>query len=262
MSPFKPIIRQYFPFLALLPRLAPARPDHASRRFRAAPRLENLENRIALSSINLAVTSLADSGPGTLRSAIVQADSGSAGNTYDIRFKVRGTIMLESALPDLSQSMSLIGPAARRLTVERDPNSTSDFGIFVVDAGVNVGISGMTIANGLTSASGSGGGINNHGTLVLSGATITGNQASDGGGIYNDGTATVRHSIIFRNQPNLVQSGGGIYNSGTLTVSDTRISSNQVRLQGGGIYNSGTLSVCDSSISSDSADLKRRRHLQ
>ncbi len=260
MSPFKPIIRQCSPFLALLPRLAPARPDHASRRFRAAPRLENLENRIALSSINLAVTSLADSGPGTLRSAIIHADSGSAGNTYDIRFKVRGTIVLESALPDLSQSMSLIGPAARRLTVERDPNSTSDFGIFVVDAGVNVGISGMTIANGRTSASGSGGGIDNHGTLVLSGATITGNHASDGCGIYNDGTATVRHSIIVRNQPNLVVSdgamynrGGGIYNSGTLTVRDTRISSNQVEFQGGGIYNSGTLSVCDSSISSDNA---------
>ena len=251
--PFKPIIRQCSPSLPLLTRLATARPDHASRRFRAAPRLEDLENRIALSSINLAVTSLADSGPGTLRSAIIQADSGSAGNTYDIRFKVRGTIVLESALPDLSESMSLIGPAARRLTVERDPRSTSNFGIFVVDAGGNVGISGMTIANGLTSASGSGGGINNHGTLVVSGATITGNQASDGGGIYNDGTATVRHSIIFRNQPNLVLSGGGIYNSGSLTVSDTRISSNQVFFRGGGIYNSGTLSVSDSRISSDSA---------
>lgn len=253
MWPFKPIVGQWSPLLAVLSRLALAGPDHAGRHFRAAPRLEKLEDRIALSSVNLAVTSLADSGPGTLRSAIMQADSGSAGETYAIRFKVGGTIMLESALPDLSQSMSLIGPAARRLTVERDPKATSDFGIFVVDAGVKVGISGMTIAYGLTSASGSGGGIDNHGALVLSGATITGNLAMDGGGLYNDGTATVRNSVIVRNQPGLVQNGGGIYNSGTLTVCDTTISSNQVRLEGGGIYNSGTLSVRGGKISSDAA---------
>ena len=141
-----------------------------------------------VSSINLAVTSLSDSGPRTLRSAIIQADSGSAGNTYDIRFKVRGTIMLENAQPDLSQSMSLIGPAARRLTVERDPNSASDFGIFVVDAGVNVGISGNTAITG--------GGLQNGGSGQAELDNSTLNDPS-GGGIVNNGVSVhVKNTIV------------------------------------------------------------------
>ena len=103
-----------------------------------------------LSSFNLPVTSLADTGPGTLRSAIAQADAGSAAHTYNINFKVSGTITLESALPDLSESMNLSGPGASRLTVQRDPKA-SFFGIFVVHPGVAVKISGMKIAEWIRS---------------------------------------------------------------------------------------------------------------
>jgi hypothetical protein len=68
---------------------------------------ERLEDRTVASTVSLVVRSLADSGTGTLRSAITTADAGSAADTYLIRFKVTGTITLESALPDLSNRIRI-----------------------------------------------------------------------------------------------------------------------------------------------------------
>src|SRR5215469_16315110 len=57
----------------------------AAPRFR--PRLEQLEDRLVPSQINLTVSSLADdSGPGTLRTAIQNADMGSHSDKYTISF--------------------------------------------------------------------------------------------------------------------------------------------------------------------------------
>jgi len=48
----------------------------------------------------LAVTSLADSGVGTLRQAITTADAGATTNSYDIDIETPGTITLKTVLPD------------------------------------------------------------------------------------------------------------------------------------------------------------------
>ena len=247
MSPFEAIARRWSATSQSLPGFALARPSNARRRLKLGLKLERLEDRTVLSSFNLLVTSLADSGPGTLRAAIIKADAGSAAHKYNIDFKVSGTITLERALPDLSKSMSLSGPGPHGLTVQRDRNATSDFRIFVVDPGTTVGITGMTIADGIAPDFGSGGGINNNGKLTVSHTTIAGNTAYDGAGICNTGTLTLSHSSISSNVAG--NFGGGIDNTGTLTVSDTTISSNpgfttvpisDIPLEGGGIYNSNT----------------------
>jgi hypothetical protein len=123
MAALETIVRRCSANSQSLPQFASARPRHSRRRQSIS--LERLEDRTVLSSFNLPVTSLADTGPGTLRSAIIQADAGSAAQTYNIKFKVSGTITLESALPDLSKSMNLSGPGASRLTVRRDGNASS-----------------------------------------------------------------------------------------------------------------------------------------
>jgi len=134
----------------LLPQFAPARRRHARRRFT----LERLEERAMLSTIALSVNTLADdpSGPTpgntTLRDAITQADGGT-GNQYVIKFAVKGTIDLTSALPALDNNIAIKGPGAKNLTVQRDPTA-SPFRIFTVDAGDTVNISGLTIAGGNT----------------------------------------------------------------------------------------------------------------
>jgi hypothetical protein len=58
------------------------------------PRLEALEDRWLPSQIGLTVSSLANSGPGTLRAAIQTADAGSPSDKFTIGFAVTGTIDL------------------------------------------------------------------------------------------------------------------------------------------------------------------------
>src|SRR5438552_486830 len=89
------------------------------KRRRCRPRCEILEDRVVLSQIGLTVSSLADSGAGTLRAAILTADAGTHSDHFTIGFAVAGTIDLQSPLPDLNNSIAIQGPGPGSLTVER-----------------------------------------------------------------------------------------------------------------------------------------------
>ncbi len=91
---------------------APACSRSESRRRRQWS-VECLEERTLLST--WPVTTLADSGAGSLRSAIDQANMTQGASSIDIQ--VAGTITLESALPDLTNTTGateVIGPGAGR----------------------------------------------------------------------------------------------------------------------------------------------------
>jgi hypothetical protein len=192
--------------------------------------VETLEDRVVPATIT--VTSLGDSGVGTLRAAIEQANLDAAQDTIDFAPSVTGTISLSSALPDLSTNVILDGPGATVLTVARSSNAGSTaFSIFTVPDGVEATISGLTITGGKGNAVQfntltrvEGGGIDNTGTLTVTNCMITGNSASDfGGGISNLGTLTVTNSTI---TGNMASAGGGIDNGGTLTVTNSTITGN------------------------------------
>src|SRR5262249_49516960 len=131
--------------------------------------LEALEERTLLSTYT--VQSLDDSGVNTLRWAIDQANQHAGADTID--FAVTGTVLLASALADLSDPTGLTdieGPGAANLTVSRNSaTGTPEFRIFTVQTSGEVRISGLT---------------------------ITGGKANDGGGIANSGTLTVTDSIL------------------------------------------------------------------
>src|SRR5262245_64770718 len=97
------------------------RQPSASPRKRSSyrPQLEALEDRWLPSRVGLTVTSLADSGAGTLRAAIQAADLGSPSDKFTIGFAVTGTIDLQSPLPDLNNTIAIQGQGASSLTVER-----------------------------------------------------------------------------------------------------------------------------------------------
>jgi hypothetical protein len=245
-----------------------------AQRFR--PRLEVLEGRWLPTHFGLTVSSLADSGPGTLRAAILAADAGSPSDEFTIGFRVTGTIDLQSPLPDLNNSITIRGPGASSLTVERAAGVHFNGGAVVnvkLDTGESASISGLTIANGefsgivnfgggiLTVANCAvvnnshpfaGGGINNVGTMTINGCIISGNTAAVGGGISNFGTLTITGSKLSGNTATL---GGGIGNAfqGTLTVSDCTLSGNSADL-GGGIFSDGApTTVRDSVFTGNSA---------
>ena len=100
-------------------RRSPATPRHCrpapSRPARYLPYLEFLEDRTVLSTFT--VMNLADSGSGSLRQAILDANATPGDDT--ITFEVTGTVNLSSALPNLSSNIDLQGPGASSLTVRR-----------------------------------------------------------------------------------------------------------------------------------------------
>jgi CSLREA domain-containing protein len=189
------------------------------------------------------------------------------------------TVTLLTALADLSSDMTIAGPGADLLNVQRSSaGGTAAFRIFRVNSGANVIILGMTITNGLTADGTSpifigapGGGILNLGTLTLTNDTIHGNQTGNGlvsggsgAGIYNAGTLTLSNSTISGNQTGTGGnggSGGGILNDGTLTIVNTTVSGNQTSSGGnppsggdggfgGGIYNAnaGALTLINATV--------------
>jgi len=244
-----------------------ARPPHRSHRRRFT--LEPLECRALLSLTTWTVNSLGDAGTGTgtsgdLRYVITQADQTQGDNT--INFSVTGTITLNSALPDLSNTTGLMdieGPGASSLTVARSSAAgTPDFGIFTVEANVNARLLGLTITGGSGVPGQDGGGINNSGTLTVISSTIEDNSVTFGspsptggfgGGIYNGGTLTVTNSTI---EYNSTLQGGGIYNEEdcSVTVTDSTIANNPASWGGGGIYNGldGSVTVTNSTIADNS----------
>jgi hypothetical protein len=96
-----------------------------------------------------------------------------------------------------------------------------------------------------TGNGGSGGGILNSGTLVLSNVVVSDNEASgtfsgagsSGGGILNEGTATITNTTIARNtaggggsgSANGPGQGGGISSTGALSLTNATISGNTAR---------------------------------
>ena len=220
---------------------------------------------VSVSAAALTVNSSADSGgtcPGsdcTLRQAIAAVASG---DTITFSLPANSTITLTSAELLINKSLTITGPGATQLTVQRSTaTGTAQFRIFDISGVVNVSISGLTIANGSSLAGfTAGGGIyNNGGTVTVANSTISGNAtattggAHGGGGIYSNGTLTVTNSIISGNvSNNASQGGGGIYNAGTLTVSGSTISGNAANnstVGGGGLENAGTATISNSTIS-------------
>ena len=212
------------------------------------------------SLLSLTVTTLADdpsapiSGSTTLRDAITQANASTASQEI-INFAsgLQGTIDLTQALPALNNNISIQGPGASNLTVQRDPSAAA-FSIFTVNSGMTDTIAGITVAGGyvtFTSYSASfGGGIVNRGTLTVNNDIFTNNSAFRGGGIYNNGTLTVTNSAFANNS--VVSGagaggglGGGIYNDlgSTATVNNSAFTKNYA-----GILSDGTLVVSNSTF--------------
>jgi hypothetical protein len=200
---------------------------------------------------HLTVTTLADSGAGSLRQAIADI---AEGGTID--FAVTGTIILTSGELRIAKSLSIEGPGAASLTLSGNGVSR------VFSVGAPATISGLTVTNGRADF---GGGILNEGTLVLTGVTITGNDAAiAGGGIANGTSAflTATDSAISHNTAAIAGScsqppcgSGGIANGGTLVVTNTWLQGNSTGFAGGGIGNiaGATLTLTNSSVTDNRA---------
>ena len=75
----------------------------------------------------LVVTSLADTGPGSLRAAIDSANASAAGDSTLISFAVNGTVTLASALPAIARTVAIDATSAPTYVSGGPPVVALDF---------------------------------------------------------------------------------------------------------------------------------------
>ena len=224
--------------------------------------------QINVNAATYTVINTNDSGTGSLRQAIIDANATTADDT--INFNISGcpngvcTITLtggELAINATSTADKLTitnSTGASNLLISGNNQSR----VFYVEGNANLTLDGVTVTGGNgtgmtnTGFNGLGGGIMTESStsiLTLTNSTVSGNSAnSQGGGIYNSsGTLTLTNSTISGNTASS-NGGGGIFTIGTLTLTNSIVSGNTAsNNSGGGIFNSAnnTITLTNSTVS-------------
>jgi len=198
---------------------------------------------ISAQASTITVSNTNDSGPGSLRQALMNANDGDT-----INFAVTGNVVLTSGGLVIDKNVTISAPGAHELSID---GNQGDF-VFTVDPDNTATISGLTIRNGQF-------GIGNVGTLTVSDCTVSGNSSVGLSNIANgqastNATLTIANSIVSDN------SGPGISNGAFMASATVTILNSTLTGNGGGIYTSGfeggtTVTVSNSTISGNSADL-------
>ena len=212
---------------------------------------------------NFTVSNTNDNGPGSFRSALVSANfdaTATAGSPHVIDMTgVSGTIVLDSALADIRNHVSINGPVNNSLSVERNLAGAS-FSVLSIKP---VGFAAITVQlNNLVLTKGSsltGGGLYVENTnLTINNCQITKNFVNNGlgGGICtNNANVTINNTTIDYNL-NLAGLGGGIYmNFGSLLMNNCTVFGNRAAI-GGGLDKAtiGTVVITNCTFAFDTAD--------
>jgi len=186
-----------------------------------------------------------ESGPGSLREAILDANAASGAD--EIRFNVlTGTILVDGDDLDISDDLRIIGPvdASGRPTITID--GEADSRIFDIGSSAPVTLENLVITNG--ESTDDGGAIDSASDLTLINTVVSNSLTStsneEGGGIYVDGNLRLLDSWIVGNRTTGFQNseGGGVFVDGNLYAANSTISGNFTDSrdsEGGGIYASG-----------------------
>jgi hypothetical protein len=231
----------------------PAAPRR-SRRGAIAPRrsfvpcLQALEDRTVPSTFT--VTNLADSGTGSLRQAILDANANPGADLIKFAGGLHGTIPLASEL-SITDALTINGPGANQVTVSGGNASR----VFYV-SGTTVAIDDLTIANGRVSVPAGpafGGGMLNDGANVtLSKDVFVNNEATSsagyagGGAVANlDGAHLTTTQTDFLNNTasggsSSLGNGGAVYDD-QLAVVDIEHATFSGNLATGGFADGGAI---------------------
>jgi uncharacterized repeat protein (TIGR01451 family) len=207
---------------------------------------------VSPSNVHTTVTTIADSGAGSLREALDKVCNGSAVD-FDPGLADQ-TIVLSNGPLQVSKKITIANPHAPNLALSGNHTGT----IFHVEPTGDLLLEGFTLVEGLATDL-NGGGIYNEGGIVsLSGMTLANNVAqNNGGGIYidNGGTVNLLNSTLSGNNAGS-ENGGSIYNDdGIVNIGNSTFSGNVAQQSGGGLYNhSGIVNVSNSTFSANVAD--------
>lgn len=210
------------------------------------------------------VTNLNDSGPDSLRQAILDANATADDDTIVFQSGLSGTITLTSGQLTISNNLTINGPGANILAVSGN-HVSQVFDIGMGCSNLTVSINGLTIKDGYHAFLA--GGIFNRGsTLTVSNSTLSGNSSEEGSGIASlaidcgrdllFGKLNVINSTLSGNSAFTAGGGAGgiLIGIGTMaTITNSTLSGNSANL-GGAIMNFGTLTISNSTLSGNSAN--------
>jgi len=222
------------------------------------------------------VTTTNDTGPGSLRAIITEANGVAGPNTINFansgNLAGGGTIGCVSPLPQITQSVTIAGwintgATTNAIAITGSPlvfgpgtsNSLHQLNIYgSITNGDSLSITECVITNGgiqstnvlqITSSSVIGSpaaGIWSSGNATLNGVTV---MLCNGGGIYNQGAMAIANSLILSNT--CPTNGGGIYSTNSLQITGCEIIGNVANGFGGGVFNAGVATIIQTTISSN-----------
>jgi len=218
----------------------------------------------------ITVTNTNDSGPGSLRQALANANNGDT-----ISFTVTGTIALTSGGLPVTKNVTISGPGANQLAVNGN-QALFAFGVFPQRT---VSISGLRIRNAQVGV------YNNQGTVSVSNCALSGNSSAalynhagasmtvansnisnnSGTGVFNlvpfpDGRGcacmTITDSVVSSNNADGISSSGNNFVNGTasLTVVNSNVSDNDgIGISNDGCQGSASATIVSTTVSGNSA---------
>ena len=227
---------------------------------------ESLECRSLLTTFT--VSSLADSGTGSLRQAVLDANTTVGDDEIVFQSGLNGTIALTSGQMVISETVQITGNGAGNSIIDAQGNSR----IFEITSGA-VSLNGFTLQNGQTTQNNinyadntnNGGAIKSlsSGTLTISGSTLSENTTigggAHGGAIFSDtGAIVINESVLSGNRT----TGDGAYGgavfcrAGEVTITRSTLSGNLTEgasADGGAVFvANGSVSIQQSTLSANS----------
>ena len=190
----------------------------------------------------------------TLRAAIEESNAGSTRNAIIFDLAQPAIIVLTLGELSVSKNLDIVGPGARRLTVQRSTVAgTPNFRIFHLPVGqTSFNIRGITIKNGNDFA---GGGlfIQEGNIVALYDVALSENRATAGGGIANFATLSIFRSLL--NSNIAINQGGAITStvgSASLSIISSTLTENSASF-GGALDNVGSAVLINNTISRNAA---------
>jgi hypothetical protein len=209
------------------------------------------------------VTTDADSGPGSLRQAILDANANAEADTID--FDADYTIVLQSRLPDITTDIEITGNGWDRTILDggNPPGGSTGVEAFWILTGGILTVDGVMIQN---CYGGGGGAVKNVGGTFRFRNSRCERNRSDYGGCYqklgSSGSTEIEDSVIADNMA--VSAGGGIFysGSGSLRIARSAIvgnvgcEENWFTWRGGGVFvrYSASVHISDSVIADNVCD--------
>lgn len=202
----------------------------------------------------LTISSTADSGPGSLRAAILSANQTPGPALIHVEqnsktFNEPQTILLTADLPPITDDLEINGYIEKQLwqATGITVNGANRYRLFRTTPGTSLTLRYFTLKSGHNEQ---GGAIQGLGPTLIDSMLLIGNSATQGGAIaQHGGTLTVLNSTLLNNHAS--QQGGALFLAQSQArLTHVTITGNQSP-QGAGLYNQGALLITNSIIANN-----------